>query len=111
MLGIILRDQIITLLSRRCFEPRRAASPHLGSFFGHHAGPGTASPPLTADDFLRPWTQLSAEQIALSLSPEDMNLVVNLRPYVRQPASTPRPLGLHRRLHPAFCWLTQRSTG
>jgi CBS domain. len=63
VLGIILRDQLMTILSHRRFEPRRSASPHLGSYFGQHSGPHSQRPPLSADESLRPWDQTSIEQL------------------------------------------------
>ena len=99
--GSILRDQIYTILRMRRFESRRASSPHLGSYFQHHAGPASQQPPLTADDFLRPWTAVSVDQLALSLSPEDMAMVVDLRPYIiRRPRTLLEPSCLHTSLFP-----------
>uniref|UniRef100_A0A7S2GNI2 Chloride channel protein n=1 Tax=Haptolina brevifila TaxID=156173 RepID=A0A7S2GNI2_9EUKA len=90
VLGIILRDQLITILAKRQFEMRRAASPtlspHLGLSIGMHAGPSSQAPPLTADDFLRPWTQTTIDQIFTTLSADDLLRVVNLRPYVNEAA-------------------------
>ena len=86
VLGVILRDQLMTILSKRRFESRRASSPHLGSYFQQHAGPASQQPPLTADDFLRPWKAISLDQLALTLSPEDLARVVNLRPYLNEAA-------------------------
>jgi len=88
VLGIILRDQLVTILSRRRFEPRLASrsSPHLGSYFQNHAGPHSQQPPLSADDFLRPWTPTSIEALALTFTPEDLVKVVNLRPYINEAA-------------------------
>ena len=86
VLGIILRDQLVTILSRRRFESRRSASPHLGSFYSSQHGPGTAQPPLSADDFLRPWKEINLEQLALTFTPEDLAKVVNLRPYINEAA-------------------------
>ena len=51
VLGVILRDQLITILVHRRFESRRPASPHLGSYFQQHTGPNSQQPPLSADDF------------------------------------------------------------
>ena len=49
-------------------------------------GPSLASPPLTADNFLRPWFRnLVVDE--LGLRPEDLELYVNLRPYVNDSAT------------------------
>lgn len=86
VLGIILRDQLITILAHRRFEPRRTTSPHLGSYFQAHAGPHSQQPPLSADDFLRPWTSVDLEQLAINFTQEDLDKVVNLRPYINEAA-------------------------
>ena len=89
VLGVIVRDQLMTILAKRRFEPRRAASPvaspHLGTI-GSHAGPAMQVPPLSADDFLRPWIQTSLDEIAASLTADDLAKVVNLRPYLNEAA-------------------------
>ena len=88
VLGVILRDQLMAILAKRQFDTRRAASPtsspHLG--LASHAGPSSQAPPLTSDDFLRPWTALTVEELSATLSLEDLSRVVNLRPYVNEAA-------------------------
>eukprot|EP00964_Phaeocystis_antarctica_P062224 scaffold37267_cov66-Phaeocystis_antarctica.AAC.6 len=86
VLGIILRDQLCTVLKHRQFEQRTAPdpSPHLN--MPPRGGPSLASPPLTADNFLRPWFRnLVVDE--LGLRPEDLELYVNLRPYVNDSAT------------------------
>ena len=72
--------------SRGECQVRRSASPHLGSAFQQHAGPNSQMPPLSADDFLRPWTPTSLERLALAFTPEDLEKYVNLRPYINEAA-------------------------
>ena len=91
VIGIILRDQLITILSNRRFESRRPVSPHLGSYFQHHAGPNSQQPPLSADDFLRPWEPTKFDQLALSFTPEDLVKVVDLRPYINESSAVLMP--------------------
>ena len=86
VLGIILRDQLCTVLKHRQFEQRTAPvpSPHLN--MPPRGGSSLASPPLTADNFLRPWFRnLVVDE--LGLRPEDLELYVNLRPYVNDSAT------------------------
>ena len=82
-IGVILRDQLKTIIAKRQFE-LRPASPHLS--MPSHAGPAGHRPPLTADDFLRPWIELSLDEITAGLSVEELAMYINLRPYVNQAA-------------------------
>jgi len=72
VLGIILRDQLCTLLNKRVFA-------------NGQGGQGPQPAQLSADDFMRPW--FSAVTIdELGLTPEDMSSTVDLRPYVNEAA-------------------------
>ncbi len=89
VLGVVLREQLLTILSRRKFEmrlpsssPGRRSPDWMG--FEEHAGPANASPPLSADDFLRPWEAIHLDN--LKLSEDECALSVNLRPYVNEAA-------------------------
>ena len=55
VLGVILRDQLCTVLKHRQFEQRRAPSPSPHLNMAPRGGPALSSPPLTADAFMRPW--------------------------------------------------------
>lgn len=85
VLGIILRDQLSTLLAKRVFDhgppPSLTAPPAHLAGLSARAGPSAVSavrPPLTADDFMRPWfSSLPLDQ--LGLTREDMSAYVDLR--------------------------------
>ena len=68
VLGIILRDQLHTILAKRQFErDMRPASPHLG--LNPRAGPAGAGVPLTSDDFLRPWEATTIDELEVRCAP------------------------------------------
>ena len=59
---------------------RAVLSAHLNSLvsagvsgFASHAGPASQAPPLTADDFLRPWTATTTDDLAAELSADDLS--------------------------------------
>eukprot|EP00327_Prymnesium_parvum_P003938 CAMPEP_0182846648 /NCGR_PEP_ID=MMETSP0006_2-20121128/28016_1 /TAXON_ID=97485 /ORGANISM="Prymnesium parvum, Strain Texoma1" /LENGTH=370 /DNA_ID=CAMNT_0024976887 /DNA_START=175 /DNA_END=1287 /DNA_ORIENTATION=+ len=83
VLGIIRRDQLKTILMKKQFA-HRPASPHLA--MPSNAGMQHQAPPLTADDFLRPWIETNLDEIIADLSPEQKAMYVNLRPYVNEAA-------------------------
>ena len=85
VLGVILREQLLTILAKRQFIERRPSSAHLG-LRPRAASPRTTSPPLCADDFLRPWFADTERPDALGLSDGDLDLFINLRPYVNEAA-------------------------
>jgi len=78
ILGVILRDQILTLLAKRVFEP----GPHAAASMGQLPRPANAvrpvPEPLTADDFMRPWFS-SVNIDDLALTQDDLRCYVNLR--------------------------------
>jgi len=85
VLGVILRDQLCTVLKQRQFELRRTPSPSPHLNMRERSGPAGSSPPLTADAFLRPWFK-DLEVDDLGLRPDDLDLYVNLKPYVNEAA-------------------------
>ena len=85
VLGVILRDQLCTVLKQRQFELRRSPSPSPHLNMRERSGPAGSSPPLTADAFMRPWFK-DLEVDDLGLRPDDLDLYVNLRPYVNEAA-------------------------
>ena len=85
VVGVILRDQLCTVLKRRRFELRRSPSPSPHLNMRERGGPAGSSPPLTADAFMRPWFK-DLDVDDLGLLPTDLSLYVNLRPYVNEAA-------------------------
>ena len=79
VLGVILRHQLVAILAKRqfCDLQQFLGSPHLRLL--PRTGPRGAAPPLTADDFMRPWfTDASID--TLRIQQDELLLYVNLRP-------------------------------